>query len=231
MPTLNEYIGSLVSSITNARVMSDIQTVTVAEEYAKHHLLQHFSIPRLRIDDIEMTIPIALDDTEQKTVTRYEPLNRDKFTDLALQAMQTSAGVPKFSAGLFRQIQSEVNKLVRILDQSIQLLNNLAPFRQFTNDIIFYFIEKYTASGKYIRKKVDPELMIAALEKALTPEIKAVTQHKTLDNLNVIVEAHKLREQKPENLIYIKLKIKEDGMEWNRTENNKGEIERKLLPE
>lgn len=231
MPKLNEYIGSLVSSITNARVMSDIQTVTVAEEYAKHHLLQHFSIPRMRIDDIEMTIPIALEELEEKTVTRYEPLNTDKFTALAFQEMQTSAGMPKLTVELSKQIQSEVARQVKILDQSIQLVNNLAPLRQFTKNMAFYFIEKFVTTGKDIKRKVDPELMMASLEKVLTPEIKAVTQHKALENLNVIVEAHKLREQKPENLIYIKLKISEDGMEWNRTENSKGEIERKLLPE
>jgi hypothetical protein len=47
----------------------------------------------------------------------------------------------------------------------------------------------------------------------------------------VIVEAHKLREQKPENMIYIKLKISEEGMEWNKAENQEGKIESKLLPE
>ena len=48
---------------------------------------------------------------------------------------------------------------------------------------------------------------------------------------NSSAEANKLRELKSENLIFIKLKISENGMEWSRSENAKGEIESKLLPE
>ena len=65
MAKLNEYLGSVISSLTNARVMADLQTVKVAEEYAKHDLLQHFSVPRMRVDD-ELTIPIALEATQKK---------------------------------------------------------------------------------------------------------------------------------------------------------------------
>ncbi len=32
-------------------------------------------------------------------------------------------------------------------------------------------------------------------------------------------------------MIFIKLKISENGMEWSRSENANGEIESKLLPE
>ena len=62
MIKLNDYLGSIVASFTNAKIMSDLQTVKLAEEYAKHDYLKHFSIPRMRIDDVEMTIPIALDE-------------------------------------------------------------------------------------------------------------------------------------------------------------------------
>ena len=59
MPTLNEYLGGIFSSITDARVMADVQTVQVAEQYARHDLLKHFAVPRMRIGDIELTKPVA----------------------------------------------------------------------------------------------------------------------------------------------------------------------------
>ncbi len=69
------------------------------------------------------------------------------------------------------------------------------------------------------------------IEEVLSQEIIAEAQNLSIANLNVMATANQLREQKPENIIYVKLKISEDGMEWNRTETNEGEVDTKLLPE
>jgi hypothetical protein len=45
------------------------------------------------------------------------------------------------------------------------------------------------------------------------------------------VESDKLREVKPENVIMIKMTLSEQGMEWIKMENNKGEVINKLMPE
>jgi hypothetical protein len=52
-----------------------------------------------------------------------------------------------------------------------------------------------------------------------------------LDQLTVIAESHRLREQRPEDVIRIRMKVSEDGMEWQTLQRDDGSIERKLLPE
>jgi hypothetical protein len=49
--------------------------------------------------------------------------------------------------------------------------------------------------------------------------------------MSVVVEAAKLAEHKPESLIYIKMNVTEEGMEWSRMQNSQGEVVSKLLPE
>ena len=66
MIELSRFLGELVSSISNARVQSDIQSVKIAEEYAKNNLLQHFSVPRMRVDKVELNIPVAVDKLLEK---------------------------------------------------------------------------------------------------------------------------------------------------------------------
>ena len=61
MPTLDEYLGGIFASLTQARMIADAQTVNAAETYAKHELLRHFPVPHLRFSDIELTIPVAID--------------------------------------------------------------------------------------------------------------------------------------------------------------------------
>ncbi len=234
MPKLTDYIGSLVSSITNARVMSDIQTVKVAEEYAKHDLLKHFSIPRMRIDDIEMTIPIALDEINEKTVIEYEPIANTKFNTLVYKELVNNMGLSKLPNEVSKNLRAEITKLTQLLEQNIRITKDLSALPGFIKEltVISSEVEKDLTSTKVDpKRKVDVEAFPKYLEKMLTKEIKIISQKKAIEDLNVIIEAHKLREQKPENIIYIKLKISEDGMEWNRTENNNGVIEEKLLPE
>lgn len=234
MPKLNDYIGSLVSSITNARVMSDIQTVKVAEEYAKHNLLKHFSIPRMRIDDIEMTIPIALDELNEKTETEYEPIDNTKFNAIVYKELVNNLGLTKLPSEVSQTLRTKIAKQTQLLEQEIRISNNLSSLKYYCKDLTLLILDlesKLLKPKADIKRKVDIDAMPQYLEKILSQEIKISSQKKTIEDLNVIVEAHKLREQKPENIIYIKLKISEDGMEWNRTENSEGEIESKLLPE
>jgi len=234
MPKLNDYIGSLVSSITNARVMSDIQTVKVAEEYAKHKLLKHFSIPRMRIDDIEMTIPIALDEINEKVETEYEPIENTKFNATVYKELVNNLGLTKLPSKILQTLRTEIAKQTQTLEQNIRITKDLTFLKIYSKELtsIVLNLEKEIRSPKVeLKRKINLEDMPKYLEKILSQEIKITSQRKTIEDLNVIVEAHKLREQKPENIIYIKLKISEDGMEWNRTENNEGEIESKLLPE
>ena len=76
-------------------------------------------------------------------------------------------------------------------------------------------------NNDYEKAKVFNKLFLPVLKK----EIKG------LDDLHVIVEADRLREIKPENIITIKMTISEQGMEWINMEDRDGEIVNKLLPE
>lgn len=234
MPKLNDYIGSLVSSITNARVMSDIQTVKVAEQYAQHDLLKHFSIPRLRIDDIEMTIPIALEEITHKKDNLYQPINNAKFNSIVYKQVVSSLGLKALSSSASRVTRNEIAKQTQTLENNIKTFRDTAYLKRYIEDIkqILTILErdKLISIEKINRKKINDNLT-ANLEKILNKEINVSDQKNNIEDLNVIVEANKLREQKPENIIYIKLKISEDGMEWNRAENQDGKIESKLLPE
>lgn len=234
MPKLNDYIGSLVSSITNARVMSDVQTVRVAEEYAKHDLLKHFSVPRMRIDDIEMTIPIALDEFSEKTETVYEPIDNQRFNSVVYKELINHLGLTKLPLTVSKNIRSRIAEQTQQLEQSLRITKDLTVLSSYTKDLTLMILnlekEIPKISEEVIRKRKIEE-MPQQLEKVLMQEIKITNQKKNIEDLHVIVEAHKLKEQKPESIIYIKLKISEEGMEWNKAENQEGKIESKLLPE
>jgi hypothetical protein len=234
MPNLNDYIGSLVSSITNARVMSDLQTVKIAEEYANHKLLQHFSVPRMRIDDIEMTIPIGLHTVDEQLQKFIKPIDANNLNMVVYREILSVTGMGRMKVEVARLIQAAIAKETNTLEQKLTVANYEEMLKIYANTIADYSYSTLKKNGMLI-KEVNPKLGPIAIANALLVVLKEQVSIKEktagLGHLEVIVEANKLRELKPETLIYIKVKIKEDGMEWNRLENNNGEIETKLLPE
>lgn len=234
MIKLNDYLGSIVASFTNAKIMSDLQTVKLAEEYAKHDYLKHFSIPRMRIDDVEMTIPIALDEIENISKPPVIGFDSIKINTLVYSFLLEKLGVLKITKEPSRLLQTETAKQVGVLEKQIKLTNSHDPVSGFSKEIVVYYlktIEKYALINKEALAKINIDLIIKDLITVLTREITITKEVEALANLNIVVEANKLRELKSENLIFIKLKISENGMEWSRSENANGEIESKLLPE
>lgn len=229
MPNLNEYIGSIVSSITNSRVMSDAQSVKVAEQYAKHDLLKHFSIPRMRIEDIELSIPVAIDEIIEKTETEYEPIDDISFNKLVYQELVNNAGLTKLKSDVSTKLRSHISRSTIILEQNIRMNKNVSFLMEYCFGLVKYSRELLASFVS--KKRITEEEEAKNLYQILIQEIKIIKETKTIADLNVIIEAHRLREQKPENILQIKLKIREDGLEWDKSEDKDGNIISKLLPE
>jgi hypothetical protein len=270
MAALKEYLGNIVAGITEARVFSDMESVKVAEAYAKHDLLQHFSIPRMRIQDVELTIPIALESAQERVVTVYEPIDNQKFNALVYKEIVSSLGLKKLSPIASRLIRSEIARQTQELERRVQIEKSVDALESYSKSLLNATVaaqfpeyqsrqstnEDMQAESTQMQSKSaltglegtpleiqpeltrasgptpnDLELAHASLTARLTKEIKISSQTKALDTLDFIVESAKIREQKPENLIYIKMRISEEGMEWQRIDNGIGGVERRLIAE
>lgn len=231
MAKLHEYIGGLFSSITNARVMSDLQTIKVAEEYAKHNLLSTFSVPRMRIDEIEMTIPVAISDVEEKVVkSKIQPIDGTKLGAIVQKEISANINPSAISPQILTQIQTDITKRSQLLEQSLKESRGKEALNDYVKDITESFLRTLKSNRIDATNVMSQDKLEKLLDAVLQREVK-VTEERQLGDLNVIVEGHKLKEQKPESIMYIKVKISEEGMEWNRTENNDGNVDSKLIPE
>jgi hypothetical protein len=234
MPNLNEYLGSIVSSITNARVLSDLQTVKIAEQYANHALLKHFSIPRMRIEDIEMTIPVGMNVIDNEGTPTIEPINSNELVAAIYKVVIGTLGISRVASSVASLFQTEINEKCSALIKSMTPQNYKELTLKYSNalgEICFSIAKEHNLIKKSVKIQVTPTLLAQNIERNIISKVIINNEASALENLNVIVEANKLRELAPESLIYIKMKISEDGMEWNHAENSKGEIVTKLLPE
>ena len=232
MTKLNEIIGSIVSSLADAKMMSDVQTAKIAQAYSEHHLLQHFSVPRMRIDDIELTIPIAVESGYEKVKITYEELDIEQFNSIVYRILTSlPSNTLIFSATLPQSIQQEISRQTNILESDVKKALNLTPLESFSRNIVNYYIDAISGINLDSKERFDRSEISGSLEKQLTEQFKMVREEKTLETLDVIVEAHRLREFRSENIVHIKIKMSESGMEWNIFEDAEGNVKKKLLPE
>lgn len=58
--TLADYVGYIFSEITRARDHADRVAKEIAEVYAQDEILKSFSVPRFKIPEMELTIPVVI---------------------------------------------------------------------------------------------------------------------------------------------------------------------------
>jgi hypothetical protein len=59
-PTLSDVLAALVTSVSRARVQADLSSAEVARLYQRHDLLRAMPIPRLRLNRVQVSLPLVV---------------------------------------------------------------------------------------------------------------------------------------------------------------------------
>jgi len=228
MITLKDYIGKIYKEVTNAKVQSDIETLAIAQEYVENPLLKHFSVPNIRIKDMELTIPVAIDTTQ--TVTRayteseiqnvyveaFYTVNRQFFPDPKEdQLAQLESIRPEVVLKAQQQAKGDVVDLRQLSAASGNATDSASPVSEEYANTLNRAAEKFadTAYAFVSEDRIKPDEFRAAM----IPEIESNLQPRSpeIEELPVIVETQLLKDiNDPASLINIKVNITDDAMEW-----------------
>ncbi len=228
---LQDYIGNLVSSVQHARVSADLQAVRVAESYAKHELLEHFPVPRMRIKDVEMTFPIAINTRQKQKTTNLEPLDNREFNAAAYKEILAGLGQKSLSQSSSRRLRQAISKQSVELEKELLIGGETQALKIFSQAVALVASETKGPDNADESKKELTANISDRLNANLSALIKPVNTESVLDQLEITMEADILKEKPPESLVNIKLTITEEGVEWHRTEESNGKMSRRLIPE
>lgn len=244
MPTLKDYLGSLVKDLNYARVIADVESANIAKMYAEHDLLKHFSIPRMKIQDTEFTIPVAIDELEKSVETDYQPIDNKHFYTKTYAEIKNVFKVSSFnreiSTALRKAIFAQIDTLEKSVKSGADIRTSLNDFSESISDISIKAIKSDKKERDVFERALKfhdinddqiREKLVENLAKYLQPEIKPREMTGKIENAKVTVESDKLKDKKPETLLYIKLKITEESMEWQTIEDAEGNIISKLMVE
>lgn len=231
MIKLKDYLGTLITSINQARVMADFESAKIAKAYASDDLLKHFSIPRFKAEDIVLDIPVAIDSFNEEQYVNNEPIDNKVFNSNAYSCMKDIAKVSSFSRNTSMYINPKIAEFSRNLEQDIKAnIPNEEAFKCYQEKMSELFIETIEKEKIDIEKNNVLDFQKTLKEK-LYPQIKPKIAVKNIEDANVIVEANKLRDIPDQNIVRIKMKLFEDSMQWHTSENTNGEAESYLLPD
>ncbi|MGB0880264.1 MAG: hypothetical protein ACPGTO_06830 [Polaribacter sp.] len=243
MTNLKDYLGTLVASVNQARVLADIESANIAEQYAQHHLLKHFSIPRMKMQNVEFTIPVAINDMETSEAIDYQPIDNKTFVSKVYDELTNVYQVKSFDRTSSMKIRKILYKEADELETRLKAGEAIESALQLFSDKISdqtIQIKGDTTNVKERKKEnvkkagdtpISRDILSQKIIKRMQAEVKPKQTQRAIENANVIVEASKLREQKTENMVFIKMTVLEEGMEWHTINHENGETTSKLLPE
>jgi len=76
--TMSDYIGFIFSEVTRARVIADSESRRIAELYATDEVLKNFSVPRFKIPEMNLSIPVIVSGAKFSTVLAFS-VKKDDF--------------------------------------------------------------------------------------------------------------------------------------------------------
>ena len=225
MPKLGDYIGHLLSEITIARMQADLEAVRVAELYASHPLLRYMPVPRFRMPDVDMDVPIVVKDLEEPADGESSQGNPPiaemrKVFDEVIASLLAKENIT-LNAPVQKKLKSTLDKRVVALTRPVEIAIDM---NRVSHDLS---INAVKAMGEAIR----PEKR-AKFEETLKDSLRVefIKIRKAPTRLNVLVTTAEIREAGPNEVItHLHLKISEEAFEWTTVESDKGKDDRLVI--
>lgn len=111
MIRLSEYLGLIFKEVSVARTMADAEAQRVAELYKSDEMLQHFSIPRFKIPEISLNIPLAISDIEVEAIYEFQ-LKEKQVQDFFHQKFSIKNDIQRYEEiwDFYKKIQKNPSK-------------------------------------------------------------------------------------------------------------------------
>lgn len=227
MPMLGEYLGALLAEVTNARLQADLESARIAALYASHPLLQHMPVPRFRLPNVSLDVPVAVEKIDQAPTRAPHP------TELLALRHNIEGILDQELSQLKLQLPPNLRK--RLTDNLNRLFDRLKASGSISaSDAIKASDDAVTAAVVVIKAvskehaTVDPAFE-SSLRRQFAPEFLRLQPPPP--RVQVLVVTAQLKEIAPPLVLTrIHLTISEEGVEWTQT-NPSDSSTKTLLPE
>jgi len=226
---LGQVLGSMMSALVEARKIADLETAALAEFYKENPLLEGMSLPRVRVPEMTIDMPVILEQQVGGEAGEYhEPKTVTTALAKKIQTLGKDEGVT-MNAAFVKSLQTELNtNLISLNTRSTRtksLVSKEAVARSSEEALTLALKKANIQLTPNQRRVFSQEIRNEALRVGVKKEGMAATVITNIRTADVKERAT------PDNVARIKLTIKEEGLEWVKGESGSGEIQQTLQPE
>jgi hypothetical protein len=229
MPSLGEFLGAIMADVTNARRIADEEALRVAEHYKQEPLLRGLSMPRLRMPEVVIELPVVIE--EHEPADPGEPADPAEVSDLASRYLAELAKEENvsLSRAFIDDFTKSLNAEPRSISEERPGVPRVAMRQPYANagELALLRVTKSRRSPltPEILNRITPKLR----ERIASAAVKRPAKPSTIQ-LRVRTEEVKTASD-PQTVTRLRLNLREEGLEWSEFTREDGETATRLTPE
>lgn len=227
MPTLGDVIGGFLSDVAQARVRADLEAVKIAQIYSADPILRHLSVPRVRLPEVIIDIPVVVVDISQPTERAgwsIEAASAAAITK-AVRSALTKSGLRLPREDSARVVTAAVERAKEIFERVDRALLSPARAAAELTDAVVAAVQATSRGSAALSD-------LRGLPEALTSSLTAlfVGESKLSPSVHVLVGAGEIKEHSDggSNVVRLRLTVTEDAYDIIERDDGRGFL---LTPE
>jgi hypothetical protein len=225
MADLGDLLGSLMSGLIRARRMADEQTAALAEYYKDNPLLEGLSVPRIRIPELTIDMPMLIENHVEGEAGEME--DPTKIVDAAEAQLKTTLSKnnikinPTFHKTFLEEVKTQLELVKQtgapIMKETVARSVQGAFAATLTKTKTTLTATDKEAIARDLRAKVSTvSIAKEPLTSSIVANIKTADVKERASNTSVV---------------RLKITLKEEGLEWATQSSESGGVLRSLQPE
>lgn len=230
MADIGQLVGTLLSSLAHARRIADEETAAIAEYYKDNPLLQGMSVPRIRVPQLVLDLPVLIqahDEGKDPELQNEELIVRDVTKEL-------SSLLKTHNVELSNELQEQFRQKIKV--GLTQMRPTTGSRQRFQREHVIRVVddslaEVMKASG------LDKELKPSQI-KLIAANLRDTSKRIAFKNDGIppkieasIITAEVKEQAASSNVARLHITLREEGLEWDIIDNQDGTITRRLSPE
>ena len=229
MPLLGDFLGHVMAEITIARMQADLEALRVADLYASHPLLRTLPVPRFRLRDADIEIPVVVDKVEEADVEQSPRggVNKEELNKSFVKALSAQLWNHRIRADkkLLSKLRYAVKQCIESLEYPTEISVDASRFaNELTSTVTTVLLKN--------KKDLDRQKLQDFNDDLRDNARLEILKLRTLPpRLHVLVTTREIKEAGPTELLgRLVLKIHEENLEWALLDRD-GESFERLIPE
>ena len=229
---LGQLLGTLLASLAHARRIADEETAMIAEYYKDHPLLEGMSLPRIRVPEMTLDVPMLI--LSHESGSSNEPADTGTIVTGLAEELQGAAKREALDID-----NQSIDLFAKELNREVERLRPQTPNHHFSREVVVRASERAFSSliKRQQTERTSPHIPPDA-QKRITADLRHRASQLALKKSGAppLIEASITTAEVKEGassgtVSHVKLVMKEEGLEWSVAEDENGSRTKTLTPE